>query len=85
MSIFFPMAEQPLVGQGLLIIEAPRSHLDPPYSVGLLWTSGQPIAETSALQHKHSQQTDIHTPRRIRTRDTSKRATADPRLRPRGH
>jgi len=31
------MARQPLVGQGVLIIETSRSHK--PYSVGLLWTS----------------------------------------------
>jgi hypothetical protein len=39
---FFFMAQQPLLGQGLLIIEASR-----PQSVGLLWTSDQPDAETS--------------------------------------
>ena len=38
---FFPMAQQPLVGQGVLIIEALRSQ-----SVGLPWTSDQPDAET---------------------------------------
>jgi hypothetical protein len=42
------MAQQPLVGQGLIIIiEASRSHSDTPHSVGLLWTSDQPDAETS--------------------------------------
>jgi hypothetical protein len=35
------MAQQSLVSQGLLIIEASQSH-----SVGLLWTSDQPDAET---------------------------------------
>jgi hypothetical protein len=34
---------------------------------------------------QNSQQTDIHAPRGIRTHDPSKRAAADPRLRPRGH
>jgi hypothetical protein len=43
---FFPMPEQPPVGQGLPIIEASRSHSDTPHSVGLLWTSDQPVAET---------------------------------------
>jgi len=33
-----PIAQQPLVCQGLLIIEASRSHSDTPQSVGLLWT-----------------------------------------------
>jgi hypothetical protein len=46
-SRFFPMAQQPLVGQGLLIIEASRSHSDTPHSVGLLWMSEKPEAETS--------------------------------------
>jgi len=45
------MAQQPLVGQGLLIIEASRSHSDTSHSVGLLWTSDQPDAETSTWQH----------------------------------
>jgi hypothetical protein len=34
---------------------------------------------------KHSQETDIHVPGGIRTRNSSKRAAADPRLRPRYH
>jgi hypothetical protein len=45
------MARQPLGGLGLLIIEVSRSHSDTPQSVGLLWTSDQPDAETSTLQH----------------------------------
>jgi len=47
----FLMAQQPLVGQGFLIIEASRSHSGTPHSVGLLWTSDRPVAETSAWQH----------------------------------
>jgi len=41
------MVQQPLMGQGLLIIEASRSHSETPHSVGLLWTSNQPDAQTS--------------------------------------
>jgi len=41
------MAQQPLVGQGLRIVEASRSHSLTPQSVGLLWTGDQPDAETS--------------------------------------
>ena len=37
-----PMAQQPLVVQGLLIVEASRSHSDTPHSVGLLWTGDHP-------------------------------------------
>jgi hypothetical protein len=45
------MAQQPLVGQSFLIIEASRSHTDTSHSVGLLWTSDQLVAETSTWQH----------------------------------
>jgi hypothetical protein len=45
------LAQQPLVGQGLLIIEASRSHSDTSHSVGLLWTCVQSVAETSTWQH----------------------------------
>jgi hypothetical protein len=49
--ILFPLLQQPTVGQGLLIVEASRSHWDTSHSVGLLWTSDQPDAETSTWQH----------------------------------
>jgi hypothetical protein len=49
--LFVSVAQQPLVGQGLLIIEASRSHSDTPHSVGLLWTGDQPDTETSTWQH----------------------------------
>jgi len=45
------MLQQPPVGLGLLITEAPRSHSDTPHSVGLLWTNDQSDAETSTWQH----------------------------------
>jgi hypothetical protein len=48
---FSSMALQPLGGLGHLIIEASRSHSDTPRSVGFLWTSDQPVAETSIWQH----------------------------------
>ena len=35
----FLMAQQPLVGQVILIVESSQSHLDTPRLVGLLWTS----------------------------------------------
>jgi len=43
--------DSPHVGLGLLIVEISRSHSDTPKSVGLLWTSDQPVAETSTWQH----------------------------------
>jgi hypothetical protein len=55
------MAQQSPVGQGLLIIEASRSHSDTPHSVGLLWTSDQPDAETATYttHNNHKRQTSM--------------------------
>jgi hypothetical protein len=70
------MVQQPIVGQGFLISEGPRSRTDTLHSAGLLWTSDQSDAETSTSQY--SQQTDISVPGGIRTRNPCKRAAADP-------
>jgi hypothetical protein len=48
---FFYTAQLPLAGQGLHTIEASRSHSYTRHSVGLLWTSDQPDAETSTWEH----------------------------------
>jgi hypothetical protein len=37
-----PKAQQPLVGQGFLIMESSRSHSGTPHLVGLLWRIDQP-------------------------------------------
>ena len=72
------------VGQGLLIIED-SYHSDTPQPVGLLLTSYQPDAETSTWQHS-TIITDRQTDRQAdRHHNPSKRATAEPRLRPRDH
>ena len=57
---FFYNGATASLGQGLLIVEASRSHSDTPHSVGLPWTSDQPDVETSTSQH--SQQTAIYAP-----------------------
>jgi hypothetical protein len=74
-----------LVSLGLLY-EVPRSHSDTPHSVGLLWTGDQPVEETSTWQHTTLTR-DRHPcpPSGIRTRNPSKRAAVEPRLRQRGH
>jgi hypothetical protein len=36
-----------LAGRGLIVLEVSTSHSDTPQSVGLLWTSDRPDAETS--------------------------------------
>jgi len=46
-NISFLVAQQPLEGQDLLIIEASRTHSDIAQSVGLLWTCDQLDAQTT--------------------------------------
>ena len=60
---YFLLAHQLPVGQGLLNHEVPRfhTHNDVPQPVGLLWTSGQLVPETSTWQNA-SLKTDIHEP-----------------------
>jgi hypothetical protein len=79
------MAQQPPVCQGLLIIEASRSHSDTPHSVGLLWTSDQPVTESSTWQNTTLVRDRQPCPGEIRTHNPSKRTAADPLPRPRGH
>jgi hypothetical protein len=51
-------------------------------SVGLLWTSDQPNAQTSTWPHTHqSKERDYHAPGGIRTQIPSKRNAADPHFR----
>ena len=55
------MAQQPLVSHGL-IVEASLSHSGTPHSVGLLWTSDRPEAETSLPYNTQHSQIDRHAP-----------------------
>jgi len=59
--VFLSVAQRPLVGQELLIIEVSRSRSrsDTPHSVGVLWTGYQPDAGTSASQYT-TLKTDRH-------------------------
>jgi hypothetical protein len=59
--------------------------LDTPHSVGLLWMRDQLVAETSTWQHTTLTRDRYLCPGGIRTDNPSKRAAADPRLRPHGH
>ena len=71
---------QPIGGQGLFIFEAERSRSETQHSPGLLWTSDQPDAENSCYT-QHSQETDIHAPCGIRTRNRYKWAAVNAHLR----
>jgi hypothetical protein len=73
------MVQEPLQGQGLLIVEGSRSH-----SIGLLWTSDQRDAQTSTWHHTTLTK-DFPTTSGVRTPKPSKRVAADPCLRRRGH
>jgi hypothetical protein len=59
------MAQQPPVGQDVLIIDASRSHSDTPHSVGFLWTSDQQDAETSTSLHTTLTRDRHPCPRRV--------------------
>ena len=76
---------QPSVDHGLLIIEFSRSHSDTTHLVEspgrVIGPSQRPLPDNT----QHSQETDIHDPGGIRTRNPSMRETVDPRLRPLGH
>ena len=78
-SFFFNVSKA-LVNQGLFC-DVPRSHSDTPHSVGLLNPSHRPISDNT----QHSQETDIHAPGGIRTRNPSKPTKLDPRLSSCGH
>ena len=54
------MAQQPLVGHGLFMIEVLQQHSDTPYSIRLLRTGDQSHAEASPDNTQHSQQRGIH-------------------------
>jgi hypothetical protein len=59
----------------------PISLCNKPLSVGLLWTSDRPVADTSSWQHaRHSQEADSHVRCGIRTSKSSNWAAVDPRL-----
>ena len=76
----------PSVVQGLLIHEVYRSHTTTHHrrqdsSGRVISWSQRPLLDNT----QQSQQTDIHASCGIRTHSLSRRAAADPRLRPRGH
>jgi len=80
------VARQPLVSQGLLIVEASRSHSDIPHirshsSGRVIRPTQRPLPDNT----QHSQETDIHFPGKNETRNPTKRTDEDLRLRPCGH
>jgi len=80
------MAPQPITGKKEpRIIETSRSHSDTPHSVGLPWVHDQPNPETSTWQHTTITRDRYPCTGGIGTRSPSKRAAAEPRLRPLGN
>ena len=77
--IFFSWHDSPEVGQGVIIVEASTSHLESQHSVGLLWTSDQPVAENSTLSWVTSM-----LPVRFETAIPASERPQNLRLRPRG-
>ena len=83
---FITTAQQPPVGQGLLIHEVSRSHTKTHHnrydSSGRVISSSQrPLPDKT----QHLQQTNVHAPGGIRNHDRSRREAVDLRLRPRGY
>ena len=74
---FFSSAQQPLVGQDLLIIEASRSYSDTPHLLGLLCTCEQPDVGTVPANTQQTQETVMQAPGGFRNRNPTKRAAAD--------
>jgi hypothetical protein len=70
---------------GLLIVQVSRSHSDATRSVELLWMDDRPVADTSTCQHIPLTRNRHPSPQRDSIRNTSKQATAEPRLTLRGH
>jgi hypothetical protein len=70
----------PISGHDLPLRSFASHSLDTLHSVGLLWTSDQPEAETSAWQ-----ETNIHVSGWVRTKSPIKQVVADLRLRRRSH
>ena len=68
-----PYGAQPLVSQDLLLIETSRSHAYTLYSVRFLWTSDQPVAETSTWQDTTLTRVKHKRSRGIRTFPVSER------------
>jgi hypothetical protein len=84
---FLPTALQPTLNLVLLCIDVYPSHTIR-HTVGLHWTTFQPIAEASTYRGQHNiqtQETNNHALSGIRTRDPSNQTAADLRLIPRGH
>jgi hypothetical protein len=82
----FPVAQQPKSGLGRLLLEITRSHSDTPHFVGFLWTSDQPVEQTSTWQYTNThKRKNIHAPGGIRYHDTSNLSAEFPRLKRRGH
>ena len=75
------MAQQPQMGQKLLIIEASRSHSDTLWFVRLLWTSDQPF-QRPLTDNTHTYKRQIFIPAvGFEPVVQSKRVAAEPRLR----
>ena len=82
----FFWAQQPPVGQGFLIHELSRLHTTTHHSRQdssgrVIISSQRPLPDNK----QQSQVINIYAPGGIRTHNLSRRAAADPRLRPHGH
>jgi hypothetical protein len=75
-----PLAQQPLVGQGLLITVASWWHSDAPHCRRTTLDKWSAQRKDPYLTTQHSQETDIHASGGIQTHNPSKQTAADPCL-----
>jgi len=78
------MAQRTKVNQGLLTVETSRSNSDTPHSLGFLWTTDQPDAETTTWQDSHKRQTSM-IPAEFEPAIPASGRPQTSHLRPRGH
>jgi hypothetical protein len=82
--LFFFLVQQPpwtRASSFTRFVHTTTHHSRYDFSGRVISSSQRPLPDNT----QHSQQTDIHVPGGIRTHNPSKRAAADPRLRPRGY
>jgi len=63
------------------MVKVSGSHPDPPHTVGFLWASDQPVAQTFTREDITHTGDRYPCPGGIRTRNSSNRVAADPSLR----
>jgi hypothetical protein len=79
------LAQQPIAGQGHLILQVSNSHINTTVVKAFLDEGSTPSHRPLPDNTQHLKDTDIHAPGRIQIRNPSKQAPAGARLGPSGY